>query len=203
MESYRKAYALDPQNEEATFMLSAYEFQKGNTAAALKLFEELYEKNPKNNKAQYQLGALYLMNNQPQRTISLWEDLFFRGDRNPEFVFSLALAYFQSEKYDQAEPLLTHLQFFYPRDPGITFLQGEVYRKQERLMEAARVHRGILAEYPGYMNAYLGLVLTLLEQKDAAGAREVLKEASTRIADPMMLEQISTAIKNHPEAVTE
>ncbi len=203
MESYRKAHEAAPSNGEATFMLSAYELKKGNNAEALRLFEDLYQKKPKDENTQYQLGALYLMNNQPQRTLNLWENLFYQGNRNPEFVFSLALAYVQTEKYEQAEHLLAPLAFIYPRDPGIAFMMGEVYRKEGRLDDAVRALRALLAEYPGYMNAYQGLVLALLDKKDIDAARTVLKDASTRIADPLLLEQLSTAINTNPAALTE
>jgi len=184
-------------------MLSTYELKKGRKKEALRLFEELYPQKPKNDSTQYQLGALYLMNDQPQRTLHLWEDLFYRGNRSPDFVFSLALAYFQTQKYEQAKKLLNHLQFFAPREPGVSFLLGEVYRRQGRLEDAIRTYRTLLAEYPRYINAYLGLVMALLERKDVPGARAVLKDAAASIANPAELEQIQTVINSNPEAITE
>lgn len=203
IEAYREAHELDPQNDEAIFMLSAYELKKGRKRTALKLFEELYAKEPQNDYVRYQLGALYMMNNDPQKTLNLWEDLLFHGDRNPEFLFSLALAYFQTQKYDKAEQMLEHLQFFYPREPGIQFMLGETYRVQDRLNEAIRTYRGLLAEYPGYMNGYTGLVMALLQNKDAAGARSVLAEAATRISNPAVLAQLEKTINQNPEAIAE
>ncbi len=201
--SYRRAHELDPENDEAIFMLSAYELKKGRKRTALKLFEELHQKKPQNDYVRYQLGALYMMNDEPKQTLNLWEDLFYHGDRNPEFLFSLALAYFQTGKYEQAESLLEHMQFFYPREPGIQFMLGETYRVQERLDEAVRTYRALLAEYPGYMNAYTGLVMTLLQAKDVPGARKALAEAATSISNPSMLAQLENAINNNPEAIVE
>jgi len=203
IESYRKVHELDPENDEAIFMLSAYELKQGHKRSALKLFEELHQKEPQNDYVRYQLGALYMVNNEPAETLNLWEDLFYHGERNPEFLFSLSLAYFQTQKYGPAQEILKRLQFMYPREPSIQFMLGETYRVQNRLDEAARTYRALLAEYPGYMNAYTGLVQTLLQAKDIVGARKVLRQAAERISNPSVLVELEKEINNNPEALLE
>jgi len=203
IESYRKVHELDPQNDEAIFMLSAYELKNGNKRSALKLLEELHQKEPQNDYVRYQLGTLYMVNNEPSETLNLWEDLFYHGERNPEFLFSLALAYFQTQRYDQAEDILTRLQFMSPREPSIQFMLGETYRVQNRSEEAARTYRALLAEYPNYMNAYTGLVQTLLQAKDITGARKALKQAAENISNPAVLVDLEKQINNNPEALVE
>ena len=203
VESYRKVHELEPENDEAIFMLSAYELKQGHKRDALKLFEELHQKEPQNDYVRYQLGALYMVNDEPSETLNLWEDLFYHGERNPEFLFSLALAYFQTQKYGQAQDVLTRLQFMYPREPSIQFMLGETYRVQDRLDEAVRTYRALLAEYPGYMNAYTGLVQALLQAKDVKGARKVLQQASESISNPSVLVELEKQINDNPEAIVE
>lgn len=203
IESYRRVHELDPENDEAIFMLSAYEMKQGRKRSALQLLEELHQKEPQNDYVRYQLGALYMVNNEPAETLNLWEDLFYHGERNPEFLLGLALAYFETQKYSQSEEILTRLQFMYPREPSIQFMLGETYRVQNRLDDAERTYRALLAEYPGYMNGYIGLVQALLQAKDVKGARLALQQASQSISNTSVLFELANEIKNNPEAIVE
>jgi len=203
VESYRRAHDLDPGNEEAAFMRSAYELSQGRKKSALKIFEDLDAGKPKNDYVRYQLGGLYLLNDQPAKTLDLWEELFSQGDRNPEFLFSLSLAYFQTEKYEKARQVLEHLRFFYPRETGVEFLLAETDRAEGKTEEAIRGYRALLAERPAYMQAYTGLVLALMEKKDIKGARAVLKEAAAYAQNTGSVADLEKMIESNPEAIAE
>ncbi|MDP3920707.1 MAG: tetratricopeptide repeat protein [Candidatus Omnitrophota bacterium] len=180
--SLEKVLELDPDNQEAATVLSLLYQERGDVSEGERLLEGMYEKHPTSQVVRYHLGVVYFATGRPEKTISLWEELFFEGIRDIRFLKNLAAAYLRGGNPAKAEKIVDYLLFSKPRDPNIRFLRAEAYRMTRQWEQAEREYRGLMAEYPGYIAAALGLAQTLEDQGEAEEAVEILKEAAGRFS---------------------
>jgi len=173
---------LKPDSKEAALMLSVLYQKKKQYDDAIRVLEQSVKLNPHDNVAKYYLGVIYLDMQQMDKALGQWEPLYYDGVREPQFLFNLSTAYVEAKQPEKSKKILEHLQFFYPNSPDLLFLTAQSYHQMNRLNDAERSYREVIAEDPKYMSAYVGLAQVLEDLGKEKDRQKVLKQVSERFS---------------------
>lgn len=175
---FQKANEIDPDQRQAAFAMSLIYQKLGREEEALAVLEELKRKNPDDLFIQYHLGALAFAQGNAEEALEHWQNLFNEGVRDTRFLFNLSMAFLEGGEPAKAEKILEHLEFFLPGEVDVDIMIAESFRLMNRLDDAERRFRVILAENPGQLSAYMGLAQVLDEEGKHEERDQILQEAA-------------------------
>jgi len=177
---FQKVLDVEPENRQALAAQALLYPKIGKPEESVRILEAIRKREPEDVFVRFNLGALYFQTGKASQGLEVWEDLFRDGFRDPSFLFNLAAAFRESGKPDQSKALLEHLHFFFPREPDVELMLAESYRQMNRSKEAERQYRLVIAEYPNYLSAYMGLAHLLGGEGRPEERDEILQQAFDR-----------------------
>lgn len=181
LDSFKHALEIDPEQKQVAFAMSLLYQRQGRAEEAEAVLAAMKEKNPDDLFVQYHLGALALAQADAAKALSYWNKVFYAGVRDTQFLFNLSVAFLENSEPDKAKKVLQHLEFFLPGQSDVDLMMAESYRQMNKLDEATRRFKLILAENPRNMSALMGLA-QVLDQDGQADERDALLREAAAIA---------------------
>jgi Tfp pilus assembly protein PilF len=145
---YSHAVSRSPQSTPARTLLANELFKRGQTQAALRLYEQALADDPDDWKAHWMLSlALMDLHDWPQAEQHLLRTTQLRTD-NPTPFLVLGLAQGTEGKLAQAEASLRHAIALPPLPPRVHFGLATLLQQEDRLAEAREEYQAELAVDP-------------------------------------------------------
>jgi tetratricopeptide (TPR) repeat protein len=112
----------------------------GDTATAIRLFNNCIQAAPDNDAAYYELASIYNDRNDPASATKLAEKAFGLDNKNPWYGLLLLDIYRQGGKNDEAVKLAQQLVHDSPENPDLLFELADIYLTQEKYGDAIKIY---------------------------------------------------------------
>jgi tetratricopeptide (TPR) repeat protein len=178
-EIFKKAIALNPNNNWAYLELGQLYQEQNRLPEAEEIFKKAIALNPNNNWAYLELGELY----QQQNTLPEAEEIFKKAialnPNNNWAYLELGQLYQQQNKLPEAEESFKKVIALNPKNDRAYVGLGLFYQQQNRLLEAEEIFKKAIAINPNNNWAYLELEELYQYQNKLPEAEEFLKKLIT------------------------
>ncbi|MFH1061441.1 MAG: tetratricopeptide repeat protein [Candidatus Omnitrophota bacterium] len=127
---------------------------KGQTAKALKSFEQAYKINPQNMDVLYNIGVLHLENNRYDQAIKIFEQVIAQDPDDSAAYNNIGFALFKQGKYEEAIKFYNKVLAFDPGDVGTMVNLGSAYVVLEKPTQALALFEKVIKIDPKFASAY-------------------------------------------------
>ncbi|MBN2415940.1 tetratricopeptide repeat protein [bacterium] len=142
LESFRKAYEIDPMDLEAYFMIGRSYFELKDyksTADQMKSFiEKADESHQFFSEALYYLGLAYNLLDEPDEAIRVYKDYLVSDPDNTAIKFNLGAIYLKREQWEDALEMFSAVYESDPQDFQSCQSIGQAYLGMEKWADAVR-----------------------------------------------------------------
>ena len=147
-------------------------FEKGDSARALALYDEILAASPNDLNALLRSGKLLSWDRKYDQALARYDRALAREPENPEVLLERAKVLLWSRRYDEAVAAFDRVLRARPSEPWALCGTAQAYAWRGRGQEARPFYERALAVEPGMKEAILGLAYLDLENGDTSKALE-------------------------------
>lgn len=190
--SYRKALALDAENEEALVGLAIVLADAGDNNAAADILKKLAEKNPSQESLRRLASSYEQMKEYGLAADTLRRALEFSPQDAPDIERKMAMYLISAERYDDALAAYQDLVGDDPTDADSYLRMSQIYRQKKDMVKAREASDKAKAIDPNNIQVKLNELYILQAEGKPAEAIEMMKsilqQTESRSYDPAQLE---------------
>jgi tetratricopeptide (TPR) repeat protein len=169
-------FASDPG---ALHMAGQLYYQLGDTAAAVRLWQECLQRNPNDGDARIAIGMLRFESGEFAEAEQVLMDVFLQAPGHPQASYLLASSLLNQGKLDDTAEVLRASLSIHPQSVPNLVLLGQVLLQQKQPAEAKESFLAASRLAPDYANAWFGLAsacVQLGQQEEAATHRATFQQ---------------------------